>query len=122
MDRVLACLAQTHVKVLFSDSQGINTSLCLYFYDLSYYYNVYIYIYSAEGTSNVLASLAQVEAKKNAAIIYPLPLSREKEQVILIIINSFVLTGNLISNFPQTRQTFIIIINLLCIIINYYYY
>ena len=83
---------------------------------------IYIYIYSAEGTSNVLASLAQVEAKKNAAIIYPLPLSREKEQVILIIINSFVLTGNLISNFPQTRQTYIIIINLLCIIINYYYY
>ena len=83
---------------------------------------IYIYIYSAEGTSNVLASLAQVEAKKNAAIIYPLPLSREKEQVILIIINSFVLTGNLISNFPQTRQTFIIIIHLLCIIINYYYY
>lgn len=34
-----------------------------------------------EGTSDILASLAEIEEKKNHAIIYPLPLSEEKEQV-----------------------------------------
>lgn len=36
-----------------------------------------------EGTSDILASLAEIEEKKNHAIIYPLPLSEEKEQVYI---------------------------------------
>ena len=55
-DRLLACFAQTHIKVLFSDGQ--------------------------EATSDILSSLAHVEEKKDRAIIYPLPLSKEKEQIV----------------------------------------
>ena len=36
-----------------------------------------------EGTSDILASLAQAEERKDRAIIYPLPLSKEREQVCI---------------------------------------
>ncbi|XP_028398566.1 Fanconi anemia group M protein-like [Dendronephthya gigantea] len=55
-NRILALLAQTRIKVLFTENQ--------------------------EGTSDILASLAQIEEKKNYAIVYPLPLSKEKEKMV----------------------------------------
>lgn len=82
-DRILACLSQAHIKVLFSEGQGRNLFVVVTYRRCRVGWPVKTMVSTifTEGTADILASLAQAEERKGRAIIYPLPLNKEREQV-----------------------------------------